>query len=230
MLRVKAVFPLDCGRTGGEADLMGGAKHGAGMSTQILQLYPHTGTTRALNGTYLAHELHALGTSEQPFVYANFVSSLDGRIAVVEAHTGESYVLEDLTSGHDWRLFQELQAQADCMVTHGGYRNGSIERTITTPEGTRRVTVPRGRIAGTEGRTTEFHSQLLPRYARRTREIDDAILNRYLGGVNSRCPAGTCRPPTVESQAVRCHADANLSMLAARDCSRPLCSRVALKP
>jgi hypothetical protein len=42
------------------------------------------------------------------------------------------------------------------------------------------VTVPRGRIAGTEGRTSEFHSQLLPRYARRTREIDDAILS--LGG------------------------------------------------
>ena len=39
----------------------------------------------------------------------------------MEADTGESYVLEDLTSSHDWRLFQELQAQADCMVTHGGY-------------------------------------------------------------------------------------------------------------
>ena len=91
------------------------------MSAQILELYPHTGTTRALEGTYLAHDLQALGTSEAPFVYANFVSSLDGRIAVVEAETGESYVLEDLTSGHDWRLFQELQAQADCMVTHGGY-------------------------------------------------------------------------------------------------------------
>jgi len=91
------------------------------MSAEILELYPHAGTTRALDGTYLAHDLHVLGTPEQPFVYANFVSSLDGRIAVVEAHTGESYVLEDLTSGHDWRLFQELQAQADCMVTHGGY-------------------------------------------------------------------------------------------------------------
>lgn len=67
-----------------------------------------------------------------------------------------------------------------------GYRNGTIERTITTPEGTRRVTAPRGRIAGSDGRTTEFHSQLLPRYARRTREIDDAILSCYLGGVNSR--------------------------------------------
>ena len=91
------------------------------MSAQILELYPHPGTMRALDGTYLAQGLHQLGTSEQPFVYANFVSSLDGRIAVVEAQTGESYVLEDLTSGHDWRLFQELQAQADCMVTHGGY-------------------------------------------------------------------------------------------------------------
>jgi putative transposase len=67
-----------------------------------------------------------------------------------------------------------------------GYRNGSVERTITTPAGTRRVTVPRGRIAGPDGRTTEFHSQLLPRYARRTREIDEAILSCYLGGVNSR--------------------------------------------
>ncbi|HET9193805.1 MAG TPA: dihydrofolate reductase family protein [Vicinamibacterales bacterium] len=91
------------------------------MSAQIQELYPHPGTTRALDGTYLAHELNRLGTPAQPFVYANFVSSLDGRIAVVEADTGESYVLEDLTSGHDWRLFQELQAQADCMVTHGGY-------------------------------------------------------------------------------------------------------------
>jgi len=121
MLRVKGGVLIDCGRIGGEADLMGGAKHGAGMSAQILELYPQVGTTRALDGTYLAHDLHALGTSERPFVYANFVSSLDGRIAVVEAHTGESYVLEDLTSGHDWQLFQELQAQADCMVTHGGY-------------------------------------------------------------------------------------------------------------
>jgi riboflavin biosynthesis pyrimidine reductase len=91
------------------------------MPSQIVELYPRPGTTRALDGTYLAHDLPAIGTPEEPFVYANFVSSLDGRIAVVAADTGESYVLEDLTSGHDWRLFQELQAQADCMVTHGGY-------------------------------------------------------------------------------------------------------------
>jgi riboflavin biosynthesis pyrimidine reductase len=98
------------------------------MSAEILELYPHTGAMRALEGTYLAHGLNVLGTPEQPFVYANFVSSLDGRIAVVEAHTGESYVLDDLTSSHDWRLFQELQAQADCMVTHGGYLRALAEK------------------------------------------------------------------------------------------------------
>ena len=67
-----------------------------------------------------------------------------------------------------------------------GYRNGSVERTLTTPEGTRTVMVPRGRIADADGATTEFRSQVLPRYARRTREIDEAILGCYLGGVNSR--------------------------------------------
>lgn len=67
-----------------------------------------------------------------------------------------------------------------------GYRHGSRERTITTPDGPRTVSVPRGRIVDAAGARQEFHSELLPRYARRTREIDEAILGCYLGGVNSR--------------------------------------------
>jgi putative transposase len=67
-----------------------------------------------------------------------------------------------------------------------GYRNGTTERTVTTPAGTRALTVPRGRLAAEDGSHQEFHSRLLPRYARRTREIDDAILGCYLGGINSR--------------------------------------------
>ena len=39
----------------------------------------HTRRARCLR-IYLAHDLHLLGTPAQPFVYANFVSSLDGRI------------------------------------------------------------------------------------------------------------------------------------------------------
>src|SRR5713101_2324532 len=54
-----------------------------------------------------------------------------------------------------------------------GYRNGTMERTVTTPDGTRTLTVPRGRVVGEDGTTEEFRSRMLPRYARRTHEVDE---------------------------------------------------------
>ncbi|HYG86930.1 MAG TPA: dihydrofolate reductase family protein [Azospirillum sp.] len=56
-----------------------------------------------------------------PFVYASFVCSLDGRIALRDPGTGASHLPAGLTSDNDFRLFLELQAQADCLITHSGY-------------------------------------------------------------------------------------------------------------
>jgi len=67
-----------------------------------------------------------------------------------------------------------------------GYRNGVEPRRITTAVGTQPVRVPRGRIVDADGQSREFRSEILPRYARRTREVDDAILGVYLAGGNSR--------------------------------------------
>jgi transposase-like protein len=67
-----------------------------------------------------------------------------------------------------------------------GYRNGVEPRRITTAVGTQPVRVPRGRIFDADGQSREFRSEILPRYARRTREVDDAILGVYLAGGNSR--------------------------------------------
>jgi transposase-like protein len=67
-----------------------------------------------------------------------------------------------------------------------GYRHGALERTITTNDGLRELQVPRGRVHQEDGTTKEFRSQLLPRYARRTRDVDAAILGCYLAGANSR--------------------------------------------
>ena len=78
-----------------------------------------------------------------------------------------------------------------------GYRHGTIERTVTTREGMRTVTVPRGRVRGPGDRPAEFHSSVLPRYARRTREVDEALLGCYFGGINTR------RIPTGAEAAVR---------------------------
>ena len=74
----------------------------------------------------------------------------------------------------------------DRTSTRAGYRNGSIEREITTETGNQRLRIPRGRLDRNDGTTEEFRSEILPRYARRTRRVDDAILGVYLAGGNTR--------------------------------------------
>ncbi len=91
------------------------------MVDELMELYPQPGARRRLEGTYLAEDIHTLGTPARPFVYANFVTSLDGRIALATGADDASHVPRDLTSPRDFRLFQELQAHADCLVTHSGY-------------------------------------------------------------------------------------------------------------
>ena len=88
---------------------------------EVLQLFPPPVRERRLLGLYLQENLPApMSAGAAPFVYANFVTSLDGRIAVTGGD-GVSRLPQGLSNPRDWRLFQELQAHADCLVTHGGY-------------------------------------------------------------------------------------------------------------
>ncbi len=67
-----------------------------------------------------------------------------------------------------------------------GYRNGKQQRTITTAYGPKDLEIPRGRLVSEDGTSEEFRSQIVPRYQRRSREVDEAILGAYLAGANSR--------------------------------------------
>jgi len=67
-----------------------------------------------------------------------------------------------------------------------GYRNGSQERPLVSEHGPVTLTVPRARLGREVGTTREWHSEVVPRYARRTQRVDDAILGAYLAGANSR--------------------------------------------
>ena len=87
---------------------------------EVLQLFPPPVRERPLSGLYLREDLSVPPPGAAPFIYANFVTSLDGRIATTGAD-GVARLPEGLTNPRDWRLFQELQAHADCLVTHGGY-------------------------------------------------------------------------------------------------------------
>jgi riboflavin biosynthesis pyrimidine reductase len=90
------------------------------MAARMLRLHPGPPQEAAVERAYLGHALHRLGNPAQPFVYADFVSSLDGRIALDEPG-GESRLPAALRSANDLRLLLELVAQADCLITHGGY-------------------------------------------------------------------------------------------------------------
>lgn len=67
-----------------------------------------------------------------------------------------------------------------------GYRHGKQVRRVITEDGPRDLSLPRGRIFRGEGGTQEWRSDLLPRYQRRARRVDEAILGAYLAGANSR--------------------------------------------
>jgi len=90
------------------------------VSKSLYRLYPPPFEPVALQGLYLKLALHRRGSRETPFVYANFLTSLDGRIALEDA-TGVPYLPKSMTTPDDFRLFLELECQADCLITHGGY-------------------------------------------------------------------------------------------------------------
>jgi len=85
---------------------------------EITRLYPDYAKL-PLDGAYLAHALRKRGTPQAPFVYTNFISSLDGRIAQRDPDTGRYGVPRSIANDLDWRLFLELAAQADAVITSG---------------------------------------------------------------------------------------------------------------
>ena len=67
-----------------------------------------------------------------------------------------------------------------------GYRNGSRTRTLTGTFGKTDITVPRARLQGADGATTEWKIKALRAYQRRTKAADALIASAYLSGTNTR--------------------------------------------
>ena len=67
-----------------------------------------------------------------------------------------------------------------------GHRHGSRTRSLTGSFGKTEITVPRARLQTSEGGTTEWHSEALRTYQRRTLTADALIAGAYLGGTNTR--------------------------------------------
>lgn len=75
-----------------------------------------------------------------------------------------------------------------------GYRHGARERTLTTSLGPTTIAMPRARLRGADSATTEWRSETVRRYQRRTTRVDEAILGVYLAGTNTRRIKGALAP------------------------------------
>src|SRR2546425_9671035 len=72
-----------------------------------------------------------------------------------------------------------------------GYRNGVKTRTLTGPTGPLALTLPRATVEAT-GR--EWRSTIVPRYQRRMREVNEAVIATYLAGADPRRIRGAPHP------------------------------------
>ena len=67
-----------------------------------------------------------------------------------------------------------------------GVRHGHRARTLTGTFGKTRIAVPRARLTGADGKTSEWRSASLRAYQRRTKAADALIAGAYLSGTNTR--------------------------------------------
>ena len=91
------------------------------LQSPVTRLYPPPATDYPLEGLYLGQALSAGDDAGKPFVYSNFISSLDGRIAIAREGRSTHQVPTAITNPRDWRLYQELAGRADILITSGRY-------------------------------------------------------------------------------------------------------------
>jgi riboflavin biosynthesis pyrimidine reductase len=92
------------------------------MEESVIKLYPLPSREHPLHGLYLGHRLRQFGESaDRTYIYSNFVTSLDGRIAIPHPSRPGMMVPKATANERDWRLFQELAVQADLIISSGRY-------------------------------------------------------------------------------------------------------------
>lgn len=90
------------------------------MRDELTRLYPGPAVKVAHQGRYLSDPLVS-ADHQGPFIYSNFVTSIDGRIALDEGPDAGRAVPRSIANPRDWRLFQELAGRADILISSGRY-------------------------------------------------------------------------------------------------------------
>ncbi len=92
-------------------------------SVEVTQLFPGKKQV-SLEGLYLDQKLAGLaGTIGRPLVIADYITDKNGLVAI-KSDNGRWRVPPEIKNSSDWRLFQELLAQADLAISSSAYLKG----------------------------------------------------------------------------------------------------------
>ena len=92
----------------------------------VLRIIPAPQEQVPINELYLQRDLRDEQRGQLPFIYTNFVSSLDGRIAVRDPDSGRWHIPSALQTAEDQRLYMALAAQADVIICSARHANAML--------------------------------------------------------------------------------------------------------
>ena len=98
----------------------------------------------------------------------------------------EALVAAELDEALGRVRYQRRAGATDRVGGTTGYRHGQRERHLLGSFGPVRISVPRARLTGADGTNLEWRSEVLPRYARMTKQVEALIAGAYLSGTNTR--------------------------------------------
>ncbi len=153
-------------------------------AVRLQRLYPMPAKSVALTGLYLRHALHR---RSQPCIYANFISSLDGRVALPNRQGVLARMPLAILNPRDWRLYQELVAQADVVLASAGYLNYRSRQTrgvVTLLDAAQDISLREWRAQ--EGLSPEPALAVVSRELALSDELVRAVLPKPLYIVTSR--------------------------------------------
>lgn len=124
--------------------------------------------------------------SDFPGLFDNWIDPIESAIRERVRGFIEEMIMGELDALLARPRYGRRAPQDEDGVAASGYRHGSRTRTLMGTFGKTEIRVPRARLQTSDGGTTEWHSEALRAYQRRTRAVDAVIANAYLAGTNTR--------------------------------------------
>ncbi len=126
-------------------------------------------------------------TSEE-HVFDSWFDPVESRIRDVAREYIEVLIEEELTAALLRPRYGRLpkDAATDTVPAAIGHRHGHRPRSLMGTFGSIELEMPRARLNSGDGATSEWHSQVVRAYQRRTLTADQLIASAYLAGTNTR--------------------------------------------